>query len=288
LSKLFETIFTTATINQLEKFFSFIVPIYLKDMERALGAHSGIMITYPEIAYEKYQLAKQGLNDLDSEVVDKEVEKASLSAFKKFRDRVEKFKSSNDISDEKIIEGLDKVASHAVDIFDAYQRGIEFEEFIQQKVQALQKQGDIFTHQPQQKEALQPPDLSEIPLYQGRRGRLRRGQPRNVTALDFLETHYGQWLSAFRAEQDSVFQDQIRTHDPKLIQGVKNQLHEEGKGRKVSDVVKTRSARKDRELENASVEDLKRKPQLAGTLYSREKRAADKAKAAPSDSVTRK
>jgi hypothetical protein len=109
-----------------------------------------------------------------------------------------------------------------------------------------------------------------------------------VTALDFLETHYGQWLSAFRAEQDSVFQDQIRTHDPKLIQGVKNQLHEEGKGRKVSDVVKTRSARKDRELENASVEDLKRKPQLAGTLYSREKRAADKAKAAPSDSVTRK
>jgi hypothetical protein len=38
--------------------------------------------------------------------------------------------------------------------------------------------------------------------------------------------------------------------------------------------------------QNVSVEDLKRKPRLAGTLYSREKRAADKAKA-PSHSPSR-
>src|SRR5207248_706215 len=169
-----------------------------------------------------------------------------------------------------------------VDIIEARKKGIVFEEFIQQKAQALQKEGEIFSHQPKQEKAVQPPDLSGIPLWQGSKW----GE--KAKALDYLETHYGQYLTAFGAEQNNVFQDQIRAHDPKLIQGVKNQLREEGKGRKVSDLVKTRSARVDRELENISVADLKKDPRLASTLYSRETRAAKAKATTPSRSVTRK
>jgi hypothetical protein len=298
VSKLFETVFTTATINQLEKFFSSIVPIYLENMERARAADSEIERTYLKIEYEKYQLAKQGLNRLELSskinflkerpIAEHEVEKAKSQVLEEIEDALKEVISSPDIPDAEKAEFIKKTASHAVESSKARQKGVQFEEFVQQKAQALQKKGEIFSHRPKQKDAVQPPDLSEIPPYQGRRGRPRRGQPRDVTALDYLKTHYGQWLSAFGAEQDSVFQDQIRAHDPDLIKGIDNQLRTEGKGRKVRDFVKTRSDRVDRELENVSVEDLKRKPQLAGTLYTREKRAADKAKAAPSRSLTRK
>ncbi|HZA28064.1 MAG TPA: hypothetical protein VE735_00425, partial [Gammaproteobacteria bacterium] len=202
---------------------------------------------------------------------------------KELEDSVEeKLKSSEDTSDVFNIP-VSVAVSLAPDINKASQKGVSHEEIkqaLQQKVQALQKQGDIFTHQPQQDKALQPPDLSGIPSW--------RGKDLDGNALDYIKSHYGRWLSAFDAEQNSVFQDQIRAHDPKLIQGVRNQLREEGKGRKVSDIVKTRSARVDRELENISVADLKKNPRLASTLYSRETRAAKAKAAAPTRSVTRK
>jgi hypothetical protein len=217
------------------------------------------------------------------------VDTAKPQALKELEDSVEeKLKSSEDTTDVINIP-LSVAVSLAPDINKASQKGVSLEEIkqaLQQKAQALSKKGEIFSHQPKQEKALQPPDLSEIPLYRGHRGRRRQDSPPEVRPLDFLETHYGQWLSVFGAEENRVYQDQIRGHDRKLIEGVKNQLRAEGKGRKVSDIVKTRSARVDRELENVSVEDLKRKPQLAGTLYSREKRAADKAKA-PSRSRSR-
>src|SRR5205823_841839 len=111
LTKLFETVFTTATINQLEKFFSVISPIYIKDVERALGAHSEIESTYLEIEYEKYLLAKQGLNRLEfseennnknnnmerKRIVEQEVEAARSQLEKKHRDSVEKIASSNNV-----------------------------------------------------------------------------------------------------------------------------------------------------------------------------------------------
>jgi hypothetical protein len=213
---------------------------------------------------------------------DEEFEIAKSHALGKIGARVEQIITSPDLYDV-----FNNTVSFAHDIYNACKKGValeEIEETLQQK--ALQKKGVIFSHQPKQEKALQPPDLSEIPLYRGHQGRRRQGSPSEVRPLDFLKTHYGQYLSAFGAEENRVYQDQIRAHDRKLIEGVKNQLRAEGKGRKVSDFVKTRSARVDRELENVSVEDLKRKPQLAGTLYSREKRAADKAKA-PSRSRSR-
>jgi hypothetical protein len=219
------------------------------------------------------------------------VETTNLQALKEFEDSVEeKLKSSEDTSDV-----FNKAVSLAVslthDICKASQKGVapeEIKEALQQKAQALPKKGDIFSLQPKQEKDLQPPDLSEIPLYQGHRGRRKQGSPPEVRPLDFLKTHYGQYLAAFGAEENIVFQDQIRAHDPKLIQGVKNQLRGEGKGRKVSDFVKTRSARVDRELENVSVADIKKEPRLASTLYSRETRAAKAKAAASARSVTRK
>jgi hypothetical protein len=177
------------------------------------------------------------------------VETAKLQALKKFGDSLEKVISSHDISDEGKVEIINKTTSHAVDIFDARQKGVSFEQSLQQKAQTLQKKEVIFSHQPKQEKAVQPPDLSEIPLWRGRR---EDGMP-----LEFIKIHYGQYLSAFGAEQNSVFQDQIRAHDPKLLQGVINQFREEGKGRKVGDFVKTRSARVDRELKSIDPEYLR-------------------------------
>jgi hypothetical protein len=188
-----------------------------------------------------------------------------MNAFKKFRDRAEKFKSSKDISNDKKIEDLNKIVSHDVEVLDTNQRGIELEEFIQQKAQALQKKGEIFSHRPKSEEVAQAPDLSKIPLWRGRR---RDGMP-----LDYLKTHYGQWLSAFGAEQNNVFQDQIRSHDPGLIKGIHNQFREEGRGHKLHDFVKTRSARVDRELESINSAYLKKAERLSAAIRRRQDRA---------------
>lgn len=109
--------------------------------------------------------------------------------------------------------------------------------------------------------------------------------------LEFIREHYGQWLSAFGAEEDRVFQDQIRAHDRKLMQGLRSQLHEERKNRKgeerfVRDFIKSRSARVDREPENISIEDIKKNPRLATTLYWRSKRAAEHQKSVASQVTT--
>jgi hypothetical protein len=188
-----------------------------------------------------------------------------MNAFKKISDKAEEFKSSKGIPDDKKIEDLNKIASHDVEIFDAFTRGIELEEFIQQKAQTLQKKGEIFSHRPKSEEVAQAPDLSKIPLWRGRR---RDGMP-----LDFLKTHYGQWLSAFGAEENIVFQDQIRHHDQGLIEGIENQLRAEGEGRKVSDFVKTRSARVDRELESINSAYLKKAERLSAAIRRRQDRA---------------
>ena len=82
-------------------------------------------------------------------------------------------------------------------------------------------------------------------------------------------------MSVFSADQDTIFQDDIRAHDPNLIKGIHNQLREEGQGRKLRDFVKTRSARIDRELESITVEDLKKNARLASTLSTRGRRATE-------------
>ena len=134
-----------------------------------------------------------------------------------------------------------------------------------QKSQDIQNQATVFTHQPQPEAPAPIPDLSEIPRWQG--------SGHDVPALDFLQTHYGNWLSAFGAEQDTVFQYQIRKHDEKLLQGVIYQLRREGQGRQIRDFVKPRSARTDRELERINSTSLKHSERLSGALRKRQSRA---------------
>jgi hypothetical protein len=200
---------------------------------------------------------------------DEEFEIAKSHALGKIGARVEQIITSPDLYDV-----FNNTVSFAHDIYNACKKGValeEIEETLQQK--ALQKKGVIFSHQPKQEKAVQPPDLSGIPLWQGS----KRGE--KVKALDYLKTHYGQWLSAFGAEQNSVFQDQIRAHDPKLMQGVRSQLHHEGKGRKVADFVKTRSARVDRELESINSSNLKQAERLSAAKRRRQARAQAASKA---------
>lgn len=223
---------------------------------------------FSELFPNEDMLEKLRLYSLESDSMEKEVQIEKSQALEKFKECAKRYISANDVSE---------TTSFVHDIFVAHQKGVSFveiEEAVQQETQALQKEVAIFRSKPEK--AIQPPDLSDIPLWRGRK--------LDGSALDYLKIHYGQYLGA---EQNSVFQDQIRSHDPRLIKGLHNQLREEGKGRKVRDFVKTRSARLDRELEGVSIADLRRSPRLAGTLYSREKRAA-KAKPVPSHSVTRK
>jgi hypothetical protein len=198
------------------------------------------------------------------------VETTNLQALKEFGDSVEeKLKSSEETSD-VFNKAVSLAVSLAPDIHKASQKGValeEIKEVLQRKAQALPKKGDIFSPRPKQEKAVQPPDLSKIPLWQGR----KRGE----MPLDYLKTHYGQYLSVFGAEQNSVFQDQIRAHDPKLVQGVINQLREEGKGRKVGGFVKTRSARVDRELENIDPEHLREAHRLKSADRRRRRKKAD-------------
>jgi hypothetical protein len=226
------------------------------------------------------RLEIQMLNLLESDSMGKEAQLEKSQAIKEFKKRAVSYISANDISE---------TTSFVHDIFVAHQKGVSFEEIkdvVQQETQALQEKGVIFSRQPEPKEPIQPPDLSEIPLWPGRKP--GPGPKQDMSALDHLKTYYSQYLTAFSAEQNRVFQDQIRAHDRRLIQGLRNQLREEGKGRKVSDLVKTRSARVDLELENASVADLKRTRRLAATLYSRETRAAKSKATTTSRSITRK
>jgi hypothetical protein len=65
------------------------------------------------------------------------------------------------------------------------------EEFYLEKARDLaKKEGVVFESQAKPKEASTPPDLSQIPLWQGRK---KGGMP-----LDFIKSHYGQWLSPLR------------------------------------------------------------------------------------------
>jgi hypothetical protein len=310
LSEVLEEESPILTISNLKKYtisdlkeHNFLVPenaeVFLVDMEDVQASQAGLEIKTRHAtisaldilsrnndedisATNTLLLRKEDLKPKEREPRVRKLDLASSQALKEFGDALEEVVSSPDIPDAEKPEFINKTTSHAVEIFQARKKGVQFEESIQQKAQTLQKKGEIFSHKPKQEKAVQPPDLSKIPLWQDRK------QGEKAKALDYLETHYGQYLTAFSAEQNNVFQDQIRAHDPKLVQGVINQLRGEGKGRKLRDFVKTRSARVDQELENVSVEDLKKKPRLASTLYSRETRAAKAKAAAPSRSVTRK
>jgi len=185
-----------------------------------------------------------------------------LQSLRKMTESTDALLSSQALSDQAKADVLEKTASLVHDIFQASQNHISFEDTLLQKAKALQqKTGDLFVHRPKPEARGQTPDLSTIPLW---RGRKQDGMP-----LDFIKAHYGRCLSAFGAEQDTLFQDQIRTRDPKLLQGVSNQLHEEGQGRKLRDFVKPRSVRTERELESFDLATLKQAHRIKGLLSRR-------------------
>jgi hypothetical protein len=184
---------------------------------------------------------------------------------RKIEDSTRDFVESKNISDEYKAVVLKQTATLVHDIFKAAQQNIPFEETLQQRVKALQQKGNIFVHQPQPEAPAPIPDLSEIPRWQG--------SGHDVPALEFLETHYGQWLSVFNEAEDIIFQDLIRKHDRKLLQGVTNQLHKEGRGRKLRQFVKPRSARTDRELKRINSTSLKHADRLSAALRKRQARA---------------
>lgn len=112
--------------------------------------------------------------------------------------------------------------------------------------------------------SLEPPNISRIPRWQGRRV--------HGPALAYLEQHYGQWLTCFGAPEDRIYQDQIRAHDRSLVKGVDNELREKASGRKIRDYIPTRSARVDEELARSSVEGLLKNRRLVRALAARQSR----------------
>jgi hypothetical protein len=76
----------------------------------------------------------------------------------------------------------------------------------------------------------QTPDLSKIPRYGGFR---IDGDP-----LDYLQKHYGMGLSVYDAEQDTIFQPDLRRHDSRLLAAVDYAVGKAGWGLKLGDFVK--------------------------------------------------
>jgi hypothetical protein len=189
----------------------------------------------------------------------------ALHSVRQIEESAKALLSSKEISETEKAEVLEKTASLIQDIFHASRHHIPFEATLQQQAKALQQAGDIMHRLHAEGQA---PDLSDIPLW---RGCKQDGMP-----LDFIQAHYGQWLSAFGAPEDTIFQDQIRARDPKLLQGVSNQLYEEGHGRKLRDFVKPRAVRTERELERFDLATLKQAHRIKGLLSRRRKQETPK------------
>jgi hypothetical protein len=136
------------------------------------------------------------------------------------------------------------------------------------------KTGDNIAQLPKPEGNEQTSGLTEIPVY---RNRKLDGNP-----LDFIQAHYGKWLSAFGAEQDMIFQDQIRKHDPKLLQGITTKLRYEGQGRKLRQFVKPRSSRTDREFASIDPDARKHVERLSAAMKMRQVYNARKSPKPPS------
>jgi hypothetical protein len=200
-------------------------------------------------------------------------EEVKSQPLRRVEESIQEFASS-DIPGEVKTPVFEVTASLVQGIFHAAQNKTPIVEVLEQKLETLRRKGGVvFVGEPKPAETGQPPDLSEIPQWKGRR--------KDGAALDFLQAHYGQWLSVFNSQQeDAVFQDQIRRHDPKLLHGLTNQLLWEGQGRKIREFVKPRSARTDRELASITSESLKH----AESLSVSKRRRQAKVRTAPKPS----
>ncbi|MEE9398542.1 MAG: hypothetical protein V3V31_16205 [Methylococcales bacterium] len=78
---------------------------------------------------------------------------------------------------------------------------------------------------PQELEEPEKPDISAVPLW--------RGKVKDGPAIDWLKTHYGQWLKCCGADKNYIYRQDILDHDPKLARGISREANILGKnGRK--------------------------------------------------------
>jgi hypothetical protein len=239
-------------------------------IEIVLGRHRRSEIQTPR-GQEKTNVIKYNTDDMEGEPNNQYIEILQMQTLgKEIEELTEEFILSKDIPYEVKAPVLEEAASLVHDIFQAPRNKIPLVEVLQQKQEALRKKGGvIFVGQPKPPEIGQPPDLSEIPKW---RGRNQDGKP-----LDFIGEHYGKWLLTFGAEQDAIYQDQIRRHDPKLLRGMIDQLRREGQGRKIKEFVKPRSVRTDRELAGIEPDTLIHADRLSTAMRHRQAYRARKA-----------
>ena len=230
------------------------------DNENFFGSDKqGIYVLYGQ---EERNYLKLHNSIMEGELFRSATEKVKMQTSSKVAESIEAFALS-DIPEEVKVIVFEEAASLLQDIFQAPQNNTPIVEVLKQKQEALQQKGGIiFVGQPPPAETGQAPEFSAIPRWQGRK---QDGMP-----LDFIQAHYGQWLSAFGAEQDAIFQDQIRKHDKRLITAIENQLREEKQGRKVRDFIKSRSARIDREVAAFTSESLNNAERLRAAKRRRQ------------------
>lgn len=107
-------------------------------------------------------------------------------------------------------------------------------------------------------------DLSQVPLFLGGRG---------SDPIAHLREHYGQWLTYFGANDDKVFQDQVRKHDLRLVKTLSSLLSKRRNLEEtvpfLSDILPSYSDRNTRILNSLTLGQLLQDPRLARLLYSR-------------------
>jgi hypothetical protein len=166
------------------------------------------------------------------------VDTAKPQALKELEDSVEeKLKSSEDTSDIFNIP-VSVAVSLAPDINKASQKGVSHEEIkqaLQQKAQALQKKGEIFSRPPKPAEAKQTPAFSEIARW--------KSKEKSGPASKYLQDNYGHLLKRYNREldRDLICLQDIKAHDKTLWRG----LYSEAKktGIKPSEYVASKSQR---------------------------------------------
>lgn len=103
-------------------------------------------------------------------------------------------------------------------------------------------------------------DLSSIPLFVGGRG---------TDPLAHLKDHYGQWLSYFGASRNVVWLHQVRKHDGRLVKALQHRLVKVAPATKVGDILPTRAALGDEQLNGKTLAEITRDSTLARLAYAR-------------------
>lgn len=132
------------------------------------------------------------------------------------------------------------------------------------------------TQKPEQAQAQEKPDISHIPLW--------GGKIKDGSALEWLETHYGQYLTTCGAPQNLLYRQDINAHDPSLLVGITTELRTTKdpsyKGKKQRDFVPIKTNEVDDRAKRQGFDEkgrpvtgpAKEVARTSGTLQSRKHR----------------